>query len=377
MRKMKFLTIAAAMFAVSTMLTSCWSDDEPVDSPVKVSDLIAEDLTIVASSNAEAVFSIDATATAEQNADKLGAKFTDVKANTVKVTAKLLNATGYVTSTQTATVHFSKTNTNISVAFDFAKKSTDTAAQADVAASTSDVTVASNLSEEVDASMTIPAGTLITSGSSTESFSVTAYEKPADIVADMKVGETISDDVIALDCTPDGCKFSKDIKLTVFAGKSLAGKTLTIDNNGEKVTSTVQEDGNVTFPVPHFSNWRLMLNARIKNISTRAISLMKVNFNVKAGKNVFSFIKNIGASSDADPLLQAFVRNKIGGKSDAVEESGSFESNQEGEVILELMQNVTDYELECQGVSFKASRYEDVKAVVTTEKGQHSGGGIK
>ena len=133
---MKFLTIAAAMFAVSTMLTSCWSDDEPVDSPVKVSDLIAEDLTIVASSNAEAVFSIDATATAEQNADKLGAKFTDVKANTVKVTAKLLNATGYVTSTQTATVHFSKTNTNISVAFDFAKKSTDTAAQADVAAST-------------------------------------------------------------------------------------------------------------------------------------------------------------------------------------------------------------------------------------------------
>ena len=77
-----------------------------------------EHIGTVASSNAEAVFSIDATATAEQNADKLGAQFTDLKANTVKVTAKLLNATGYVTSTQTATVHFSKTNTNISVAFE-------------------------------------------------------------------------------------------------------------------------------------------------------------------------------------------------------------------------------------------------------------------
>ena len=378
MRKMKFLTIAAAIFAVSMAFTSCSSSDEPADTPASVSDLIADDMTIVATSNAEAVFSIDATADAEQDPSNLAAKFSAVKANTVKVTAKLLNAKGYAFSTLTATVNFSKENTNVSIAFDFPKSSTETASQADVAASATDITLTSNLSE-VDASMIIPAGTTITSGGSLEDFSVTASEMPATITADVNVGKVINGTkVIALTCTPDGCTFSNDIKLSVFVGKSLAGKTLTIQNGDEKVTTTVDANGKATFEVPHFSEWYVVLDGVkvVSKVEGQITLLNTTSLSVTKGKNEFSFTKKIGVRVNEDPLLTYLVNKVLGENYGETEGICSFNSDKDGTIDLNIVQNYVDYTFDCQGYTYTARRYEAVTATITTSDGKKHSGGV-
>ena len=377
MRKMKFLTIAAALFAVSTGLTSCSSSDEPVNQPVSVSGLIAEDLTIIVTSNAEAEFSIDVAAIAEQDPSKLAAKFSAVKANTAKVTAKLVDATGYAYSSQTAIVNFSKTNTNVSIAFDFAKGSTETASQAEVAASTTDIVLTSNLSD-VDAAMIIPAGTTITSGSSAEDFSVTATEMPAEVIADVNVGQVINGTkVIALPCTPDGCTFSNNIKLSLFVGKSLAGKPLTIENGADKVTTTVDADGNATFEVSHFSEWYLILNdvTVVKKV-TGQVSLLTADLNVTQGTNMFSYVKNLGVIVDEDPLFTDCVNQKLGQNYGKTEEVGSFYADKAGRVSLSVVQTYADYTFDYKGISFTARRWEAVTATISTEGGQKHSAGV-
>lgn len=384
MRKMKFLTIAAAMFAASTTLTSCWSsDDDPAGKSAKISDLVAETYTIVATSNAEVVFTIDAPATRELSADKKSAIFSEIKGDKVNVTATLVKAGGYVTTTQTATVDLSKENPNVAISFDFAKRSTETVSQAAAAASTTDITVTSNLST-LDAALTIPAHTLITAGTSDEDFSVTAYKAPADVIDkdELKVGDELSVKTMVLDCTPNGSEFSDDVKLTLYAGQEFAGRRLTIENNGEKVSSIVREDGYVSWEVKHFSDWTLIIKLISDGWVDGKETLLSTTVNAKAGDNEFKYLKNVGVVIPYTGIFALILNNTLGAFSTTVEDVVSFKSDADATVRVDIVQNYTEFAFEIsddlfiqQPIRIAARKWGNVTATVTVPSGEsHSGG---
>ena len=386
MRKTKFLSMATALCAVAVMTTSCWNtSDDPVTPPAEVSKIAAEQYSVIATSNVEAEFTISVPATAVKDADKKGVSFTDI-ANTTKkvtVTAKV-SGDEYVNKEQTATVNFSAKSPSASIDFTFVKKSTDTKTQQEVKNSTTDVTLTSDQTEgsEANAGMTIPAGVDISGDvDPNESFSVTAYETAPEVVSteEVKVGETVATDekLMVMNCTPSGAQFDKPVTLTVNVGTELAGETITIDNNGEKVTGVVKNDGTVAFDVNHFSEWDLLfapITSKIERGSTTLTTLS--SFNVVSGINEFSYTKNVGVETTAKKgLIAMFISKYIGGAASKLQETGSFESNGQGTATIKIEQNYTDYTFKYGAKTFTARVWGNIVTTVTIAGGQaHSGG---
>ena len=122
MRQLKFLTIAAAMFAIVASQSSCFRSDDPVQPESVDITVEPQKYSITVTSTAEATFSIDVPATAVTSADKKSVVFTDITTldETINVTATLINAEGYVTPSQTAQVMFISDGINEKdIAFDF------------------------------------------------------------------------------------------------------------------------------------------------------------------------------------------------------------------------------------------------------------------
>jgi hypothetical protein len=283
MKKMKFISVAAAMFAACAMLSSCWggSSDDPVSPSGSgdVAKVAAETFSIKVSSNQPVTFTVDVAADAKVDADKKGATFSNISTvnQVVKLKASLVDATGYVTATQVAIIKLSSATPSANISFDFAKKSTDVASQAAVASSATDVTITSDLSA-VDASMVIPAGTIVTG--STDDFSVTAYKAtPETVTADeITVGSTVASDpkIMVLNCTPSGATFDQNVTLKVYIGTELAGETVTIENNGETTTAVVDAAGYAEFSVSHFSLWNILFAPVVPDIAKGSIPFLNL-----------------------------------------------------------------------------------------------------
>jgi hypothetical protein len=385
MRKTKFLSMATALCAVAVMTTSCWNaSGDPVTPAAEVSNITAEQYSVIATSNVEAEFTISAPATIVKDADKKGVSFTDIATNNkiVKVTAKV-NGDEYINSEQIAFVNFSDKSTSASIAFTFVKKSTDTKTQQEVLNSTTDVTLNSDQTEgsEANAGMTIPAGVAISGDvDPNESFSVTAYETtPAVVNAEkVKVGETVATDetLMVMNCTPSGAQFDKPVTLTVNVGAELAGETITIDNNGEKVTGVVKNDGTVTFDVNHFSKWDVLFAPIATKIVSGSTTLATLSsFNVVSGINEFSYEKNVGVQSSAKGLIAMFISKYLGISVSKMQDTGSFESNGQGTATIKIDQNYTDYTFKYGAKTFTARVWGNIVTTVTIAGGKaHSGG---
>jgi hypothetical protein len=332
MKQFKFLTIAAAMFAIVASLSSCFRSDDPVQ-PESV-DITVEHqkYSVTVTSTAEAEFSIDVPATAVTSADKKSVVFTDIKTfdTTINITATLVNAEGYVTPSQSAQVIFeSDGNNDKNIAFDFVKLSTETKTQQEVMNATTDVEVSSNPTE-YESQLIIPAGTVAT-GNTTDPYSITCYA-PAPRVINLfpkknngsktrgdgdddygyddddishlgdDEGDEIGDvtvDLMDIYCTPHGAQFSKPIGINVNVDSDLEGETLILeDENGEEQEAVVQSDGSVQFKVNHFSLKKV--KAKIKHLrrGLRYKPLLLAQFNnvkIEAGcTHTVSYNKHLG-----------------------------------------------------------------------------------
>lgn len=327
MKQLKFITMAAAVFAILASQSSCVRSDDPVQ-PESV-DLSAEPLqySVTVTSTAEATFSIDVPATAVPSADKKSVVFTDITTldTPINITATLINAEGYVIPSQTASVMFaSDDNNDQDIAFDFVKRSTEIKTQQEVENATTDIVINSNPAD-FETQLVIPAGTKAT-GNTVDPYSITCYA-PAPKVIDLNPaksglrtrsddvddddddgdddddedddddgddnddshidddeGEDVGDftiDLMNMDCTPHGAQFSKSITLKVNVGEDLAGEDLTLeDENGEEQEAIVQSDGSVQFAVNHFSFKKL--KKKIKKLKRKGIYHTKL----KEEKNV-------------------------------------------------------------------------------------------
>jgi hypothetical protein len=349
MKKMKFISMAAAMFAACAMLSSCWggSSDDPVSPSGSgdVAKVAAETFSIKVSSNQPVTFTIDVAADAKVDADKKGATFSNISTvnQVVKLKASLVDATGYVTATQVAIIKLSSATPSANISFDFAKKSTKIATQAEVLAS--GATINSNLSA-VDASMVIPAGTIVTG--STDDFSVTAYKAtPETVTADeITVGSTVASDpkIMVLDCTPSGATFDQNVTLKVYIGTELAGETVTIENNGETTTAVVDAAGYAEFSVSHFSLWNILFAPVVTDISKVSITLLNVaNYQVSEGINTYSFTKNVGTQFSASGIIGLYISKIFGDTTSTIVEEGSFTATERGTATINVVQNYSDY----------------------------------
>ena len=291
MRQLKFLTIAAAMFAIVASQSSCFRSDDPVQPESVDITLEPQNYSITVTSTAEATFSIDVPATAVASADKKSVVFSDIKTfdTTINITATLVNAEGYVTPSQTAQVMFISDGINEKdIAFDFVKLSTETKTQQEVMNATTDVEVSSNPTE-YESQLIIPAGTVAT-GNTTDPYSITCYAPAPRVINlfpkknngsktrgdgdddyeydDDDEGEEIGDltiDLMNMYCTPHGAQFDKPVGINVNVGSDLAGMVLTLeDENGEEQEAVVQSDGSVQFNVNHFSFKQV--EGKIRNI---------------------------------------------------------------------------------------------------------------
>ena len=393
MKKMKFIYVAAAMFAASAMLSSCWGggSDDPVSPSGSgdVAKVAAETYSIIASSNQPATFSIDVAADTKVNADKKGATFSNISTvNTyVKVTAALVDAKGFVTSKQVAIITLSSATPSVNISFDFAKKSTDVVSIDDVAASATDVTIKSNLSTAT-ASMTIPAGTTVTNGYFTEDFSVTAFKaEPETVTADaLVVGLPVPADpeILVLNCTPSGAVFSNPVSLKVFVGTELAGETITIENNGETTSAVVDPSGYAEFKVKHFSLWNILFDPWVESIQKGSVTLLNVtNYPVAAGVNTYSFTKNVGTQSNATGLAGYFFSKVFGDNVETLTEEGSFSATEPGTATINVIQNYSDYVFKFGSKSFSIRVWDGTVSTVSIVGGgsssnvdpqSHSGG---
>ncbi len=298
MRQLKFLTIAAAMFAIVASQSSCFRSDDPVQPESVDITVEPQKYSITVTSTAEATFSIDVPATAVPSADKKSVVFTDITTldSTINITATLINAEGYVTPSQTAQVMFISDGINEKdIAFDFVKLSTETKTQQEVMNATTDVEVNSNPTE-YESQLIIPAGTVAT-GNTTDPYSMTCYapaprvinlfpkknngsktrgdgdddyeyddDDDSPIVDGDEIGD-ITAELLNIYCTPHGAQFDKPVGIKVNVGSDFAGEILILeDENGEEQEAVVQPDGYVQFKVNHFSLKRV--KQKIKSLKT-------------------------------------------------------------------------------------------------------------
>lgn len=385
MKKFSFLCSVLSLLAMTALLSSCRNGhDDPVTPPATVSDMTAEQYAVVASSNVEATFTINVIADEELSADKKGALFTNIAKGTkaVKIIA-IADGDGFVNKVQTATINFSDKSTSAAIAFTFAKKSTDTKTQDEVKNATADVTISSDQTtgSEANADMTIPQGVVISGNvNPNEAFSVTAYEPAPEIVSaeEVKVGQPIVSDqpLMIMNCTPNGAQFDKPVTLSVNVGAALAGQTVTIENNGEKISGIVKVDGSVDFKVSHFSNWNLLFAPVVSKVENGTKNLLSMSsFEVYKGTNTFNYTKNVGVQFNAAGLIKAFINNKFGETYTTVDETGSFESDGPGTASLKVEQNYTTYTFTFGTAKFTATIWGNVVATVVPNGGDaHSGG---
>lgn len=344
MRKMKFLTLAAAMFAVSSMMSSCSSsDDNPTPASITITPA-AIGYAVYATSNEAATFSVDVSASTISDA-KSAAFYGIASSNkTVKVTAKLANGDGFISDTQTAVVNFSDKNTAAAVVFNFVKKSTDSKSQEEVANSTDPIIVKGNL---LDAVMIIPGGTTVAGGDPNEPFSITVFEKEPFIItaADVVLGQPVGSKIYTLKLTPSKGTLSAPVTIRLNVGKSMAGQKVSLEKDGVKVTGVVQEDGTVEFEISDLSGeWALQFDAVLSKAEAGSSFLLtRKDVKVVTGSNTYSFDMFVGCKYDVTGVLATIINTAFGGPESKQTVTRGFYSSGDGTIDIDVYQNYVDY----------------------------------
>lgn len=379
MRKMKFLSLAIATLAVSSMWTSCSSDDNPTPTPINIT-VGPDTYAVYAFSNEAATFSVDVKATAETSSDKKSASFTEIdhSKKQVTVTAKMVNGDGYVNPTQTAVVNFADMNTAAAIVFNFVKKST-TKSQKEVAESTTPVVLTGDL---LKPQLIIPGGTTVAGGGD-EPFSITVVEnEPLIVTADKVVlGKPLAGS-FSVKCTPSIGKLSGSVTVKLNVGAELAGKTITLKNNtiNKTVSATVQDDGTVTFEIDDFSGEWILDGALIPTQSVKgSVNLTSYGMYLNAGVNHYSYTMNVGCEYTFSGLVEYLANDVFGAPAFKKDVTGSFSASGEGNASVVVDQHYVDYKFTYLEKVFDIRVWGNAYATITPENGDpivqgHSGG---
>ena len=383
MRKIKFLGVLAALFAVSISLTSCNRSDDPVGKN-KITDIKVPKSSVLATSNVSAKYSIDAAATSDFAADGKKAIFRDIESKTVKVTAEYTGADAdkYVNAKQTATVNFSSKPYGVPINFVFVEKSVPVAQ----AVAIGGAPVVNKDQAVTVASITVPEGTKVSG--STEGFAITAYKTPANILADIAKGDKVKAGGYVLSCQPDGAKFDKPVTLKVFVGKGLAGLPLTLESGNESVEGKVDADGTVSFKVSHFSDWILKLPLKTLSEPTSFSDLIPPiqTINAVSGENKFSYTKKIGFDVDlvqgnakAFQFICDVLQSIYGDFNSSLTEEASFTVDGAGIANVSVFQNKSKVKMSDLDdmFIFDVTYYEGVDYQIMINGTGHSGGSGK
>jgi hypothetical protein len=383
MRKIKFLGVLAALFAVSISLTSCNRSDDPVGKN-KITDIKVPKSSVLATSNVSAKYSIDAAATSDFAADGKKAIFRDIESKTVKVTAEYTGADAdkYVNAKQTATVNFSSKPYGVPINFVFVEKSVPVAQ----AVAIGGAPVVNKDQAVTVASITVPEGTTVSG--STEGFAITAYKTPANILADIAKADKVKAGGYVLSCQPDGAKFDKPVTLKVFVGEGLAGLPLTLESGNESVEGKVDADGTVSFKVSHFSDWILKLPLKTLSEPTSFSDLIPPiqTINAVSGENKFSYTKKIGFDVDlvqgnakAFQFICDVLQSIYGDFNSSLTEEASFTVDGAGIANVSVFQNKSKVKMSDLDdmFIFDVTRYEGVDYQIMINGVAHSGGSGK
>ena len=383
MRKIKFLGVLAALFAVSISLTSCNRSDDPVGKD-KVTDIKTPKSSVLATSNVSAKYSIDAAATSDFAADGKKAIFRDIESSSVKITAEYTGADAdqYVNAKQTATVNFSSKPYGVPIVFVFVEKSVPVAQ----AVAIGGAPVVNKDQAVTVASITVPEGTTVSG--STEGFAITAYKTPANILADIAKGDKVKAGGYVLSCQPDGAKFDKPVTLKVFVGKGLAGLPLTLESGNESVEGKVDADGTVSFKVSHFSDWILKLPLKTLSEPTSFSDLIPPiqTINAVSGENKFSYTKKIGFDVDlvqgnakAFQFICDVLQSIYGDFNSSLTEEASFTVDGAGIANVSVFQNKSKVKMSDLDdmFIFDVTHYDHVDYQIMINGTAHSGGSGK
>lgn len=380
MRKIKFLGVLAALFAVSISLTSCNRSDDPVGKD-KVTDIKTPKSSVLATSNVSAKYSIDAAATSDFAADGKKAIFRDIESSSVKITAEYTGADAdkYVNAKQTATVNFSSKPYGVPIVFVFVEKSVPVAQ----AVAIGGAPVVNKDQAVTVASITVPEGTKVSG--STEGFAITAYKTPANTLADIAKGDKVKAGGYVLSCQPDGAKFDKPVTLKVFVGKGLAGLPLTLESGNESVEGKVDADGTVSFKVSHFSDWILKLPLKTLSEPTSFSDLIPPiqTINAVSGENKFSYTKKIGFDVDlvqgnakAFQFICDVLQSIYGDFNSSLTEEASFTVDGAGIANVSVFQNKSKVKMSDLDdmFIFDVTHYDHVDYQIMINGTAHSGG---
>lgn len=370
MKRMKFLTCAAALFAAGVAFTSCTNSDAPAKN-VEVSGITVESARVIsAEANVDATFKVGI----QSKTVKAGETATfEVTGNKATLTATAAG-TGYLEPTQTATLSFDDEVNTATIAFTFVKKSTNEVAQAVAIGGDPVTNDAENAVTVVPASITVPEGVNITG--TTGDFSITASLPATSVKGTDQESDNVS--AVKLTCEPAGAEFSKPVTLTAYIGKDAAGMAVTIldPNNDKLVEKIVDNDGYVSFDVNHFSIYTITFSININPTGSGIESLYNQNINVIAGDNNVPYLRNFGFStSGVNPLFGIAMGSFFGGFYAQQPSLLTFTASAAGTANVNIIQEYTDYTISCGFVSTSVRSWGAVTAVVTPQGGQsHSGG---
>jgi hypothetical protein len=393
MRKMKFFSVSAALFAVGMLVTSCWTSDDPVspggsgssESPktTVVTDIDGAKYSVKATSNLAAKYTISSS---DEVINGTSATFGDIEASSVTVTVEYTGADAaeYVNAKQTAKVDFSSETPSASLNFVFVKTSdpvSQAAAKSGTPVKNTDISVTKASIEGLEGIGDIGV---------TGDFSITVYKKAtgAENTEDITKGKKFDLGGYVLNCQPDGAVFGTPVTLKVFVGTGLNGMTLKIKNGSETVSGTVDAEGYASFAVSHFSDWVLSFPFEVLEDPATSTDLIKsLTVNAVTGENLFSYTKKVGfdielLEGDAElfPFVVNMAKGVFGDLASSLDEDASFTVEGAGVADISVFQDKRLYKLSYEGFVFNVTRYENVAYTITINgvtKTEHSGGSGK
>ena len=365
MKKFSSFFASVAIAVLGVLCVSCFHENPKA--PTATNGVIPEgSYTLKLASDIEATFTLGG----QSQTGKVVTFKTSSKTVTVTVSAP-----GYID--QTVNVTFSDDQKVTSVLAKLVKPSTTKVAQA-AAKGTTVSNDATNQSEVVPVSITVPAAVTIT-GNTTDPFSVTAVPAAPEVfdpeVVASNVGSVINQTALTLVCEPDGAVFDTPVTLsaTIPGSAGLAFNVLGATNVNVSAANVV------SFDVTHFSEWWIDLQVTPTSVTEGSEQIHSSSLLVSSGQHSVSFQKNIGYQTSAtNNLIVDFLDNTFGKYEKATSEV-DFSVDGSGSATVIVRQAYKDFTFTCGTQTFTVRVWGECTPTITTtiDTSSHSGGALQ
>ena len=370
MKKTKFVSLVVAMFAASTLFSSCWCHDDSASTDVTEIETGVVTYSIAVQSNVATEV-------------KVGSQIKDIPAAGGEVVFENLTDSKYTviatakvsgnvlpSKIQTVDVEFTEEKVSSVIVLNYvdadsksAKKVSDlaitgTTTTAEIVVKNDAAAEVEGTKEEIPATLTIPASTTVTDGN-------------GDALAEVEVTPAVT-----LECKPDGTQFSGEgATLQAYIGKEAAGAEVEV--NGD--TYTVDDNGYVTFKVKHFSAHHVGVKTHNKLTKDNITLVANQSININEGENEFTYERYFGwTSSVKSGFFFTWHQVVFGGEWTKEPVVAKFDATSAGTGKISITQEVLHYTIKSGFLTFNTDVYGAVTVTVTPDSGQgasaHSGG---